>query len=728
MKYDAAAIGNTLELLPEPGGVWEMRIPKTREGTISGYFNSLDSALKAIAGLNGAGPGVYVTLNPINQALLARSCNRLKTRVANTTNDGNVTRRRWLPIDCDPVRPAEISSTDAEHEAALERCRIIRWDLAELGWSQPVLADSGNGGHLLFLIDLPNDAESELLVKRVLKALAARFDDAAVRVDQTLYNASRIVKLYGTLAAKGDNVPDRPHRLSRILDVPATIEIVTRELLEELAATIKEPDPPPRYASPGAGQFDIDAFVARYLNARPPVAHEGGRKWVLEACPFNPEHRAPDAAVFQRADGSLAFKCFHASCAGKGWRDVRALFDGPRSAPPPKADSRRTSRAGVLLQNPFTEVAMKPINWLWPGRIARGKVNLLAGNPGLGKSQVTISIAAVVSTGGVWPVDCTPCTQGSVVLLSAEDDPADTLRPRLEAAGADLSRVHYIRAVVAGYTAKGKETHRGFSLQQDVDALAQTIAEIGDVAAVVIDPVSAYLGDTDSHRNAEVRALLAPLAEVAARCSVSMILVSHLNKGAAPEALMRVTGSLAFVAAARSAYLIAADPDDRGRRLLLPLKNNLAPDQSGLAFRIEGVTLDSPRGPVETSRVMWEPAPVTATADEVLRPQAPAVDSSLREVSDWLRAALRDPMPAAEVFRQAREAGHTEKTIRRAADQLGVTKQKTAMRGGWTWSLGGRGRRWPTPSEDSEDSEDDQDFVLGDLGHLRDDEVVKLDL
>src|SRR5262249_55729505 len=157
----------------------------------------------------------------------------------------------------------------------------------------------------------------------------------------------------------------------------------------------------------------------------------------------------------------------------------------------------------------------------------------------------------------------------------------------------NLHRVHVMDAVNLGYTGEGKQQNRAFSLQRDMKALSAKLAELGDVAAVVIDPITAYLGDVDSHRNADVRALLAPLAELAAQRNTAIIGVSHLNKSAGTEVMMRVTGSLAFVAASRAAYLVAQDPENPARRFFLPIKNNIGPDSTGLAFRIEGATVQS---------------------------------------------------------------------------------------------------------------------------------------
>ena len=370
-------------------------------------------------------------------------------------------------------------------------------------------------------------------------------------------------------------------------------------------------------------------------------------------------------------------------------------------------------RAGEVILQPLSEIEAKPISWLWPGRIARGKPTMIAGHPGLGKSQTTASLAAIVTTGGQWPVDRTTCEIGNVIILSAEDDPADTIRPRLEAAGADITRVHIIKSVFDNYDSAGDEVHRSFNLKIDTRRLEEAIAETGDVALVVIDPVSAYLGNGDSHNNSEMRGLLAPLSEMASRQNVAIVLVSHLNKGGvATEALMRVTGSLAFVAAARAAFIVAKDPQDEARRLFIPAKNNIAQDIGGLAFRIEGCSIGNG---IETSRVMWEAAPVNVTADEILRQPA---DPEERDARDDAKAFLIDllangSVPAKDVFRDARDAGVSERTLRRAAQDLGVDKTKTAMDGGWLWKLA------PKMAKGAEDVQPKTVATFGEVGHLR---------
>lgn len=366
--------------------------------------------------------------------------------------------------------------------------------------------------------------------------------------------------------------------------------------------------------------------------------------------------------------------------------------------------------SGLLLRR-MSDVQARPVRWLWPGRIARGKLSMIAGHPGLGKSQACISLAAIVSTGGLWPVDRTCCERGSVLIISAEDDAEDTIRPRLEAAGADLSRCHILDAVNVRVP-DGTVTRRGFSLADDLSRLSAKLAELGDVALVVIDPVTAYLGGTDSHKAAEVRAVLAPLGEVAAAQGAAIVAVSHLRKSGAGEAMLQVTGSLAFVAAARAAYIVAKDQADPARRLMLPAKNNLGDDQTGYAFRIESVKLP---GGIQTSRVAWDAEHVNVTADEALAPAQVAEErDAVSEAADFLRGLLADgPMPAKRVYAEGREAGHSERAIRRAQKPLGIDPEKAGMRDGWQWRLP------PKVAKKPEDGQREMLATFGNLGNLR---------
>lgn len=373
--------------------------------------------------------------------------------------------------------------------------------------------------------------------------------------------------------------------------------------------------------------------------------------------------------------------------------------------------ARADDDTGRIVLRCVADIEARPVRWLWHGRIARGKVSMLAGHPGLGKSQVCLSLAAIVSTGGLWPVDRTRCEGGDVVIFSAEDDPEDTIRPRLEAAGADLSRCHILEAV-EDRAPDGKTRRRAFSLAADLPRLSATLGGLPGVALVVIDPITAYLGETDLHKAAEVRALLAPLAELAARHGAAVIAVSHLRKSTAGEALLQVTGSLAFVAAARAAYVVAKDQENPQRRLMLPIKNNLGEDQTGYAFRVEGARLVNG---IETSRVVWEAEQVTVTADEALAPaQAVEERSAVEDAADFLRGLLTvGPVSSRQVKADADGAGHSWAAVRRAQKALGIEVVKAGMRGGWEWQLP------PKMLKTTEDAQDKDVSTFGENEHLR---------
>ncbi len=214
-------IVRALETLFEPGAVVELRALKGAE-TVSGYFDDHKSLAREAHRLDERGFAVYVTLNEVDPALLARAANRARKlyRGIPTTSDNDIERRRWLPLDFDPVRPSGVSATDEEKKAAGARALEVRDHLDGRGWPEPVVGDSGNGYHLLYRVDLPNDRGALELVRGVLEALAFGFSDEAVCVDTGVHNSARIWKLYGTTARKGDDTPGRPHRRSRLLKVP----------------------------------------------------------------------------------------------------------------------------------------------------------------------------------------------------------------------------------------------------------------------------------------------------------------------------------------------------------------------------------------------------------------------------------------------------------------------------------------------------------------------------
>lgn len=333
-----------------------------------------------------------------------------------------------------------------------------------------------------------------------------------------------------------------------------------------------------------------------------------------------------------------------------------------------------------LVTQCIADIPREDLEWLWPGRLPLGKLVVLAGDPGLGKSLMTLDIAARVSRGSTWPIRGDGnAISADVMVVSAEDDAADTIRPRLEAAGANLERIHVIEGIKER-SKEGAERTRGWTLA-DLPELERRLYALPEVSLLIVDPLSAFLAGTDSHKNADVRALLAPLADLARRHRLTVLAVSHLNKGGGP-AIYRTTGSLAFVAAARAVYVVTKDKDDDKRRLVLPVKANLAPDLAGLAYRI-GQAEDG------TPRVEWEPEPVAVNPDEALAALEPSEErSATDECVDWLEDALAlGPRPAEEMLKEARKYNFTDKVIRRARGRLGIKPHKRGFQGGYLWAL-----------------------------------------
>jgi hypothetical protein len=306
--------------------------------THSGYYNDREKLVSDVAEVSGKAEGVYITLNPVKKELLARAANRLKALVRQNdraTHDDEIMCRRWFLVDIDPRRPARISATDGQHDAALLKAYDVSDTLRLRGRPEPLFVDSGNGAHLLYRVDLPNNKESTELMEACLRGLAFQFDDDKVKpdsveIDATTFNASRLVKLPGTLAAKGDDIPERPHRLAVIHDEPREFQVVSLELLRELSACLPQPESEP---NPGwsrnktAGFLDVARWIAEHkLEVEGPADWERGLKWIFNACPFDAEHHRT-AFIVQFPNGAIAARCLYASCEFKKWHDLRDLVE-----------------------------------------------------------------------------------------------------------------------------------------------------------------------------------------------------------------------------------------------------------------------------------------------------------------------------------------------------------------------------------------------------------------
>lgn len=330
--FDETEIRKTIAIMKPDNQLYEIRIHGGTKKIISGYFRGADGLVRELKKLRQQdldGANIYITLNAINDACYDRKQREmLRTYNDATTSDNDVVGYDWLMVDLDPVRPKDTSSTDDQIKAAKEKANKIYKYLSDLGFEKPLVAESGNGVHLLYKLAIANNDERKTLLKNSLLALDMLFTDDVIGVDCVNYNPSRICKLYGTLAQKGSDSDERPHRMSRIVSCPEVLKPTDIAFLQKLTEVIpKEEDKPQRYNGYNPPEFDLDDWMNKYgLNYRK-ASYSDGVKYILDCCPFDSNHRGKDACIFKRRNGAIGFKCFHNSCSDKEWKDVRLLYE-----------------------------------------------------------------------------------------------------------------------------------------------------------------------------------------------------------------------------------------------------------------------------------------------------------------------------------------------------------------------------------------------------------------
>jgi len=574
-------------LLWRPGDVREVRIP-TPGRTDAGYFDSPDELVRAVTAVDGR-QNVYVTVNPVDPSLMARASNRIKTRIRTTTGDANVVERRWLPIDIDPVRPSDISASEAEREAALEVARSVWRYLSGLGWPEPVSTMSGNGYWLLYPIDLPNDEASKALVDGVLAHLAERFNTSAVTIDTTVSNASRIVAMIGTVKVKGDATTDRPHRRSGLLRQPAELVPVAREMMAALA-----PEHPAARVVITSGDRMPEGWVGTLLaqagvSAR--VGHRGGRTWYrLASCPFHPDDdQGGDCGVGEDAEGKGLGHCFHNRGAGKGWQDFKAalglqttvwpMAPVAHAAPQPKA-STRIDAADLLA------LSLRPLRWVVPDIIPEG-TTILAAPPKVGKSCLIYQIAVEAAIGG--DLIDRRVTPGSVLYLALED-------------GKRRGQARLLAALAGRTMPRGRlevqwdAPNIGAGLEEEIHAWLDSHP---DAVMVAIDTLGKVRGASSGRRNAyevDVEAMN-KLQDLFRDRPVALVIVHHARKEGHEDILGSVSGTYGITGSVDTIVVV--------RRMR---------NETFGTFHITGRDVVEDSIPVQFNNMTWTSAPATLPA------------------------------------------------------------------------------------------------------------------
>lgn len=449
-------------------------------------------------------------------------------------------------------------------------------------------------------------------------------------------------------------------------------------------------------SSPPPGGFAAEpAYIRKALAdevQRVRTAEPGTRNDTLNKASYNLGQLVAGAGL----DRQVVAAELHAAASLAGLGDVEALRTirsgldsgakkprGPRqqsSGDAPALPAFDPAAPGATVVT-LADVVPERVAWLWPGRLPLGKLVVLDGDPAVGKSTLTVDLAARLTTGSAWP-DGEPCPMGHVVVLSAEDGLADTIRPRLDAAGADPAKVHALTEV--RYTDDaGKRCSRSVTLA-DVPVIEQTVRSV-NARLVVVDVLMAYLpGKVDSHRDQDIRTVLAELAAMAERTGCCVLLLRHLNKATGGNPLYRGGGSIGIVGAARAAMLAAVDPDDENRRILAVTKSNLAAMPAALAYQL----VDAPDH--GCARVEWRGATEHRAADLLGRQEDDDERGERDYAAEWLVEYLtkQGPTKAGDVIKAARSDGIAERTLKRARQRAGVESVRRGFGEGAAWSIG----------------------------------------
>ena len=681
----------------------EVRAPKAgkyKKDTISGYFRVGDgqAIAEALQELSGSCDGVYVTLNPCKDALLARANNRLDYHASLTTADHDISQRVHLLVDVDPVRPAGISASDEEIAKAREVAAAIFKTLRKLGWATPLTAKSGNGFHLIYNIDLPNDKESTELLKTVLKVLALKFDTEFAKVDTSVFNASRIVKAYGTLAAKGDFTEDRPHRVAEVMSAAdGTVTVEQLKALAESQTAASTPGESPAFTGTSSATITPEKIEA-FLNHHG-IAHgefDGG-KWILTGgCPFNSDHIGTGdkiAAVFLMDTGIPGYHCFHASCANNGWRQFREQVE-KTSGKEKFYFSPRSLIIGVpqnevltpVIQQwkTFDEVEPEELIWLWPEKLPLGANTIIAGDPSLGKTLIMLDLAARGSLGADF-VNAEVNDTGvfETILFSDEDDPRTIIGPRLIGMHADRSKIHLLEMV-----AERNGQERSFRLDRDLLVLRAKLEACPDVRLIIIDPLSNYYGAKSGNSEQEVRSVLMPLAKLAQEFNVSIVTVMHNSKTQGRSAMHKTIGAVGNAGVARMGWTFIRDPENPDHKLMLQMKENLG-QFPGIKYTTKTVQIPLKGKMVGVAGLDFL-GESNARIENILIQTEDFKEKSVQPAINFIKARMTPgclPVVQAQMLEQAGAQGITPGQLKAARTKLGITDFKAGNVAKWMWPI-----------------------------------------
>lgn len=578
--------------------VFEVRLLGTNRNRVdAGYFNSPAAAATALAHLDGSYQGAYLTPNPVLPELFARSANRITPWAKNLSMDPDVTRRHWLLVDIDPVRPSGISSTAAEHDAAHERAKQVMGYLGLLyGFCDPMYNDSGNGAHLLYPINEPNTEEVRDAIAKFLKCLRAKFSDTLCDVDTTVFNAARIFRVPGTWARKGDSVPERPHRKACILKGVHHLSRVTMAQVQTFIAAHETllPDkdrPTGTLASKSVGEYPQDERKYKHLNDH---ALRRVQEWVPvffpAARPYKEGFRIASQDLGRIFEEDVTVHPWPMGIKDFGVADQGDSTEGRRTAISLIAEyctgndkDEAARKLADVLKAPITEFDALPAQvisdlpgtdeirpkynfknvrsladlqrmtfndtkFIIPGVLPVGNI-ILSARPKMRKTWLALQLGMAIATGGKF-LDWT-CEQGEVLFLGLEDNER-RIKSRIRTLqtftmnAPDLSGFRYWTGGMSTnangqlYVSDPQEAAETMAMfprgEAGVDALDQYLDQFPKTIAIFIDTYAHFKGKS-ANRDVYERdyEAMMPITKLAARRQKLIMPVTHDKKGLAGQ-------------------------------------------------------------------------------------------------------------------------------------------------------------------------------------------------
>lgn len=452
------------------------------------------------------------------------------------------------------------------------------------------------------------------------------------------------------------------HISAKKFDCPETNENIA--LVEAMLAVINPDMPYPEWRdavwSVAATGWDRSYDIARAFSER-------GSSW--------------DDDAFNRVWGS--FDCARGIGFGTLVHYARQSgYSGqiPTSSNPISKEGSRSTSSGGLVTVCAADIKPEHVEWLVDQSLPLGMLAVIGGQPGLGKSQISINLAAGVTTGKGLPGNGVFRDLGSVIILANEDDASRTIRPRLDAAGADITKVH----IVEGVAREGADVDM-FQLDLDIADLRERALQIGDVKLIIIDPPSAYLGTkVDSYKESDVRGVLMPLGRLAQETGAMILLIVHLNKRVDGGAQQRFSGSTAWTAAPRVGFMVAEDPLTK-QRFMLPVKNNIGDDRLGYQYHIEEKLVGYGGQTFKSSYIVWDQTS-SRSVGELLAPAKATKVTVVDHAKSFLEDELTNgPLPVEKIISLAKAAGISWPSVNRAKNDMPISSTKVAD--GWVWTL-----------------------------------------